>query len=159
MARNRVNPPKQVVLPPKVASDLQLKKAFDDVYHILFQMWKRTGAGDDFIDGLVEDLHSTKNSVSRNTAQIGSIDLQKFEVVPITVSTTTEPFQILICKNTTSIDVALDPLAIIGDRVHIKRRGGKIKVIGAIDGKDFEIINVKQFSAHYVFDGTDWSRV
>ena len=74
MPFNRVNPPKQVVLPPKVANDLQLKKAFDDVYFILFQMWKRTGAGADFIDEnqTNEAINHTLSKLFDIRQQIGS---------------------------------------------------------------------------------------
>ena len=47
---NRVNPPKQVVLPLEIQQNLPLKKAFDDAYFIMFQMWQRLGAGDDWVD-------------------------------------------------------------------------------------------------------------
>ena len=40
MGYNRVNPPKQVKLPPEVEANPQLRKAFDDAYFIMFQMWK-----------------------------------------------------------------------------------------------------------------------
>ena len=50
MGFNRVNPPKQVVLPLEVSANAQLKKAFDDVYLIMFQMWKRLGGGADWVN-------------------------------------------------------------------------------------------------------------
>ena len=46
---NRVNPPKQLVLPDSIRENLELKKAFDDRDFIMFQMWKRLGGGDDFV--------------------------------------------------------------------------------------------------------------
>ena len=47
---NKVNPPTQLVLPRKIQEDKELKKAFDDRDYILFQMWKRVGGGEDYID-------------------------------------------------------------------------------------------------------------
>jgi hypothetical protein len=47
---NKVNPPTQVRLPPEIESNQQLKKAFDDSYYIMFQMWKRLGGGADWVD-------------------------------------------------------------------------------------------------------------
>lgn len=61
---NRINPPKQVVLPVEIQDNLPLKKAFDDSYDIMFQMWKRLGGGDDYIDNLLTD--SITKSVSDN---------------------------------------------------------------------------------------------
>lgn len=46
----RVNPPKQLVLPPEVANNKQLKKAFDDLTYIVFQLYQRTGGDTDLID-------------------------------------------------------------------------------------------------------------
>lgn len=69
MGFNRVNPPKQVVLPTEISGNPQLKKAFDDVYFVMFQMWKRMGGGSDWVDenrtGLYEfdDLASVVNSL------------------------------------------------------------------------------------------------
>jgi hypothetical protein len=55
--------------------------------------------------------------------------------------------------------VTLNTQAIEGDEVHIKRRDAKITVVGSIDGFDHRVINVKNYSMHLVFDGTDWSEI
>jgi hypothetical protein len=112
---------------------------------------------------IVEDteqgLTSTSSRVSRNAARINSIELKEFEIINTTVSVTTEEFQIIICKNTSSITVTLDPQAVENDEVHIKRRGGSINVIGSIDGLTNKTINILNYSMHLVFDGTDWSEI
>lgn len=54
---NRVNPPKQLRLPTKIEQDLSLKRAFDDRDYILFQLWKRTGAGQDWIEEALQGLY------------------------------------------------------------------------------------------------------
>jgi hypothetical protein len=76
MGFNRVNPPKQVELPPEVANNPALRKAFDDSYYIMFQMWKRMGGGADWIDdnrtALYEfdDLTSFVEALSDNKPDI-----------------------------------------------------------------------------------------
>jgi hypothetical protein len=57
---NRINPPKQLVLPDKVRQDVNLKKAFDDRDFILFQIWKRLGGGDDLLD----DINNTDAGIA-----------------------------------------------------------------------------------------------
>lgn len=156
---NRVNPPKQLELPEAVRDNPDLKKAFDDRDFILFQLWTRTGAGDDAIDNTEQTLTSTSSRVSRNASRINSLELKEFEIVPTTVGITTDRNQIIICKNTTKIDITLDPQAIEGDEVHIKRRGKEIDVIGLVDGKTNLTVNIKDFSLHLVFDGIDWSQI
>ena len=75
---NRVNPPKQLVLPQSVQADDDLKKAFDDRDFILFQMWKRMGGGADLINdnltGLYEfdDLPQIVNSLLPSLPDVNS---------------------------------------------------------------------------------------
>lgn len=79
---NRVNPPKQVVLPQKIQDDEQLKKAFNESYFILFQMWKRLGGGADFVDDNQSDIRNvTLSKLFDIRQQIGSGK-------PVTIDTT-----------------------------------------------------------------------
>jgi hypothetical protein len=156
---NRVNPPKQLVLPKSIASNIELKKAFDDTHFILFQLWKRVGGGDDAIDNAEQNITSSSSRVSRNAARINSLELKEFEIINTTESLTTFQNQIIICKNTGSINITLDPEAIEGDEVHIKRSSDVVEVIGQVDGLINLTINVPLFSLHLVFNGTDWSQI
>ena len=49
MKGNRVNPPLQLKLPQSIANNRDLKKAFDDLTRVVDQLWRRTGAGNDYI--------------------------------------------------------------------------------------------------------------
>ncbi len=82
MAFNRVNPPKQLQLPPEVANDIQLKKSFDDRDYILFQMWKRLGGGDD----LVSDNESNSNETV-TLSKLFDIRQQIGSNKPVTIDT------------------------------------------------------------------------
>ena len=79
--------------------------------------------------------------------------------MPTTVSLTTDRNQIIICKNSASINITLDPQAVAEDECHIKRRNGVVEVIGTVDGLVNKTINVLNYSMHLVFDGTDWSEI
>lgn len=79
---NRVNPPKQLVLPQKIAQDPELKKAFDDRDFILFQLWKRTGAGEDIVDQNQDQI------ITALGAQLKDLQDQVGSGEPLTVDTT-----------------------------------------------------------------------
>ena len=79
---NRVNPPKQLTLPPEVASDIKLKKAFDDRDYILFQMWKRLGGGADLVDDNQTNIQNTTLS------KLFDIRQQIGSGKPVTIDTT-----------------------------------------------------------------------
>lgn len=83
MAFNRVNPPKQLQLPPDIANDIHLKKAFDDRDYILFQIWKRLGAGAD----LVNDNESNANEMV-TLSKLFDIRQQIGSGKPVTIDTT-----------------------------------------------------------------------
>jgi len=156
---NRVNPPKQLGLPNSIKSNPDLKKAFDERDFIMFQIWKRLGGGDDAIENAEQNITSSSSRVSRNAARINSLELKEFEIIITTSSLTTFTNQIIICKNTVSINITLDPEAIEGDEVHIKRSSDIVEVIGQVDGLTNLTINVPLFSLHLVFNGTDWSQI
>ena len=111
------------------------------------------------VDDSKQDITSSSSRISRNAARINSLELKEFEIVNTTVALTTFRNQIIICKNTGSINITLDPKAIEGDEVHIKRSSDVVEVIGQVDGLTNLTINVPLFSLHLVFNGTDWSQI
>ena len=70
----RVNPPRQLKLPKSVNDNPDLKKAFDDLNFIVFQLWQRTGAGDDFIQK--ERLEKLYSSISKQDINELNLDLK-----------------------------------------------------------------------------------
>ena len=154
-----VNPPPQLKLPAVILKDREWRDYERQRDTILFQLWQRTGGTTDDVEDSKQNITSSSSRVSRNAARINSLELKEFEIISTTTSLTTEEFQIIICKNTSSIDVILDTQAIENDEVHIKRRGGVINVIGSIDGFTNKVINILNYSMHLVFDGTDWSEI
>ena len=156
---NSVNPPPQLQIPRSLAQDKGSRDYLRQVETILFQLWNRTGGDIDVIEDNQQDLISASSRVSRNAARINSLELKEFEILTTTTDLTTDRNQIILCKNASPITVTLDPQAVAEDEVHVKRRGESITVVGLIDGSNDQIINVLNWSAHYVFDGADWSSI
>lgn len=78
---NRVNPPEQLQVPP--LKDRGLFGFLNNLKFIVFQLWKRTGAGDDLVDQAITD---TGQTVSR--AEIFDIRKQIGSGKPVTIDTT-----------------------------------------------------------------------
>lgn len=154
-----VNPPPFLRLPPEFLKDKQTRAFIEQQNTIIFQLWNRLGGGTDEIDTIQQNITRSSSINSATFAKVSSLELKAFEVISTTADLTTSEFQIIICKNTASINIILDPKAIENDEVHIKRRGGEINVIGSIDGVINKLINVPNYSMHLVFDGTDWSEI
>ena len=155
-----VNPPPQIILPqslidlgPDVVNFFQQQNRFD------LQLWTRTGGSADEVDNSSQVLTSTGSRVSLNSAKINALEKIAFDIEIITADFTTGRDQIIICNNTSSIDVTLDPEAIEEDTIHIKRTNAVVEVIGTIDGFVNKRINIKYFSLHLVFNGIDWSQI
>ncbi len=102
---NRVNPPKQVVLPPEVQSNPQLKKAFDDAYFIMFQMWKRLGGGEDWID----DNRTTGYEFDDLSPFISVFLPNPDDVVSTTENYLTIGNQIIICNDDLTVMLNSEP--------------------------------------------------
>jgi len=120
-----------------------------------------------FLDGKKNSVGKIKIPAATAPFRPGSIGgggggtgLREFKVIQVTADITVNGRQILICKNTALIEVTLGPNAKIGDRLHIKRRGGEIRIIGTVDGVVNPLISeLLADSVHLVFDGIDWSQI
>lgn len=154
-----VNPPPQLRIPAKFFADPEIRSFFERQQTIIFQLWVRTGGSEDFIESSEQALTSTGSRVARNAARIHALEKIGFDIEIITGDFTTSRNQIIICNNTSSINITLDQNAIEEDQVHIKRTDKAIRVIGSIDGKTFKIINIKYYSMHLVFNGSEWNEI
>ena len=71
MRGNRVNPPLQLKLPQSIANDRDLKKAFDDLTRVVDQLWRRTGAGEDYIQNArLQKLYNYSVSDKQDQQQV-----------------------------------------------------------------------------------------
>ena len=85
----RVNPPKTLKLPESVSKNADLKKAFDDRDFIAFQLWKRSGAGDDYVDSNQTNSQRVNTSLLFDIRQqIGSGMLVTIDTTGFTIDTT-----------------------------------------------------------------------
>lgn len=156
---SHVNPPPQLRIPDKFFNDQELRSFFERQQRIIWQLWLRTGGNEDFVDDSQQDITSTGSRVARNAAKINALEKAGFDIEIITADFTTSRNQIIICNNTSKINVTLDTNAIEEDQVHIKRTDGAIDVIGNIDGKSLKRINIKYYSMHLVFNGSSWNEI
>ncbi len=154
-----VNPPPQLRIPDEFFNNPDIRAYFEQYNTILFQLWNRTGGSEDVVDNSQQDLTSMGSRVARNAVKINALEKTSFDVEIISVDFTTSRNQIIICQNTSVIDITLDPNAIQEDQIHIKRTSDVVNVIGNIDGDTSKKINVKYFSMHLVFNGVEWSQI
>jgi len=154
-----VNPPPQLRIPDKFYNDPDVRAYFEQQNIILFQLWNRTGGNEDVVDSSQQDLTSMSTRVARNAVKINALEKTSFDVEIISADFTTSRNQIIICQNTSVIDITLDPNAIQEDQIHIKRTSDVVNVVGSIDGDTSKKINVKYFSMHLVFNGVEWSQI
>ena len=140
----RVNPPRQLKLPDSINSNVDLKKAFDDLNFIVFQLWKRTGGGKDFIqDEMLQKLYPSTTTQDLNNLNIdlksiytaqnidknpefnlvvneSASNADKTTLVTDVDLTTTESM-VVLCNSTTDISVTLNPEPDENEIVTIKR--------------------------------------
>jgi hypothetical protein len=68
---------------------MELKKAFDDRDFILFQLWKRVGAGEDLVDDSLEQVITALGAQLKELQdQVGSGELLTVDTTSWTVDTT-----------------------------------------------------------------------
>jgi len=154
-----VNPPPQIRIPKKFFEDKELREFFEQYQKILFQLWNRTGGSSDSVASTEEELTSAGSRVARNAARLNALEKVDFDIEIVTGDFTTERNQIIICQNAAPITITLDSNALEEDNIHIKRTNASVTVVGSIDGKTQKVINVKYYSMHLVFDGSNWNEI
>ena len=154
---NKVNPPEQLRVPP-----LENKNLFfflKNLLFIVFQLWKRTGGGEDFIASLEvrvekneQDIIKIKEDVIDLQLRVAALEYRAYENVSTTTSLTTNEFQIILCKNTSPIEITLKTDPIDGDEISVIRTNATVKVIGSINEKSNLTLNVKGSGPKFVYD-------
>lgn len=152
----KVNPPPQLKMPKAILKDREWLEYERQRDTILFQLWQRTGGVTDSVEDSQQNITASSSRVSRNAARINSLELKEFDLIEVSGDITTNINQILDCVNVTAITVTLDPQAVAGDEVHVKRRGEEITISGSVDGSTDLTINVPLYSVHLIFNGITW---
>lgn len=155
----QVNPSPQPKLPESIRNDPQALAYFNQLEIIIRQLRERTGGDDDTIDDTVQNATSQNSRISRNASKIDAIEEIRLITRKTSVSTTTNPFEVLVCENTSPEVMTLDANPKIDDEVHIKRTNAEVRVNGDIDGETFKIINIVNYSMHLIFNGTEWNEI
>ncbi len=159
----QVNPPPQIKVPEKWARDREISQYLANVNRMLFQLWKRTGGGQDLVSDSGDTSLDLTFLAAQNNARIAALTIGQSStqnnVKIVTSDDTAASGDILVCINTAKITITLDASPVAGDLVRIKRKGAPVVVSGNIDGKTQKIINVKNYSMTLVFDGTEWAEV
>lgn len=70
---NKVNPPAALRMPNDIMENPELKKYFDQLNTILFQLWVRSGGGNDFIDDLKLETAVLSGEVLASVGVLDSI--------------------------------------------------------------------------------------
>ncbi len=120
----------------------------------------------EYIDELTSQVNTTTAATEEINAQLSShqqLISQLFEVLKKqekTVTTdedyTAKPFDLVVCVNTSAIDVTAPINPMSGDIFNVKRTDAEVTVIGIIDGVTDKVINVQYWSMKLLFNGTEW---
>lgn len=167
----RVNPPPTLRRPPSLAKDQAADAYLRQLEWILFQLWERTGGGDDIIDdsanqnvdtdalyGLFAQLDELEQELNPENNMQGISQPQ--EVVVASANHTTVGNETVIC--TTGVTVTLNATPDDLERVNIKRTADQIVIDGngkQIDGHD-TITVIRQYTTLdliYTVETDSWS--
>lgn len=183
MATNNVdvNPPGQLRIPAGFNAEQQT--FFDQIRTILFQLERRTSGElslqDDTDDenfgsevvksradisqifDLLGDIEASSNHAAILRARIDEIFEKAFYVVSKSVNYTTAGNQIIICTNSSPINITLNLTPDDFEEVHIKRQNSSVSIIGTIDGSSPSAIPSKYDSVHLIYssDAGEWLTV
>ena len=92
---------------------------------------------------------------------MGALEYRVYKNISTATSLTTEQFQIILCKNTTPINITLKSSPLDGDEVSIIRTNAIVRVIGPVNNKTNLTLNVKGSGPKLVYDAVDltWWRI
>ena len=172
-----------IPIPRAILEDKELRFYHEYLNKFLHDLWVRTGGGNDNIrDEGVKELYPWQALTDEEPESVAGIygrvvqseesDLSNLystnnfptekEIVSISGNYTTTGDQIIICTNTSSITVTLNPTPQDGEEVHIKRQNtGTVVISGDIDGQTSITPTIRYDSPHlvYTIDADEWSIV
>lgn len=70
---SKVNPPPALRLPPSLAQNQEARVYFEQINKILFQLWARTGGGNDDINDLLNDQSAIEGEINEALGQIENV--------------------------------------------------------------------------------------
>jgi hypothetical protein len=151
------NPPPQLRRPKAGASPKEWDTYLRQLEWIVFQLWNRTGGGDDTVDDTVNSQVDT-DGLFGLFSRVS--DLEFRNVVSVTSDYTTIGSDIVICNDAVTVSLNDEPED--QELVTIKRAAGAVTIEGAgrnIDGVSNWVVNVQNTSLDiiYTVDTDSWS--
>ena len=115
----------------------------------------------DEIDALELRVIKNEEDIADLQLRVAALEYRVYENVSTTTSLTTSEFQIILCKNTSPIEITLKTDPMDGDEVSVIRTNSSVKVIGTINKKTNLTLNVKGSGPKFVYDAADltWWRI
>jgi len=171
-----------IPIPKALLADPEVRFYHEYLNKFLHDLWIRTGGGNDAIsDTGIRELYpylpsapdesvfGVYGGVSRGTDDVSPTSFYSFqrptvevEIISVSADYTTTGDQIIICTNTSSITVTLNPNPADGEEVHIKRQNtGVVTIVGDIDGQTSITPVLRYDSPHlvYTIEANEWSIV
>lgn len=151
----RVNPPPHIKIPKSLTTNKDLISVIDQLNFNLFQLWKRTGGADDYVNEALTGLYEFDDLIKLN-----NLDSLKSDVVVTSDNYETIGDQIIICSginqtitlNPSPDDQELARIHSIEGRVNIS--GGGKNIMGHADA----IIRRKYttWDIMYILESDEW---
>ncbi len=115
----------------------------------------------DEIDKLELRVIQNEEDIVNLQLRVAALEYRVYENVSTAISLTAEEFQIILCKNTSPIDIILKTDPIDGDEISVIRTNATVKVIGTINNKTNLTLNTKGSGPKFVYDADSltWWRI
>jgi len=85
---SRVNPPPHIQIPKKFFDDPATRPYFQQIEFIIFQLWQRTGGGEDLVADGLQFVPGSQAQINAVREQIGSGDFLTGDTTGFTGDTT-----------------------------------------------------------------------
>lgn len=107
------------------------------------------------------DIAELQEDVIDLQLRVAALEYRAYENISTTTNLTAEEFQIILCKNTSPIEITLKTDPIDGDEISVIRTNATVKVIGTINGKTNLTLNIKGSGPKFVYDADSltWWRI
>ena len=109
------------------------------------------------IEALKVRMTAAESRLDAIELRLDALEYRVYETIITTTNFTADKFSMVICRNAIPISITLKLMPMTGDEIHVKRTDGQVNIIGVVDGVVDPVLNLKNWNAHYVFNGIDWS--
>ncbi len=163
---NTLDPPIEQV-PSELLENQDMRIYFEELQRWRHDVYVKLGKGGDPVSDAeefsIEDTSANAELLEEFETEFSQLTiptLKEIQVIATSTDFTTTGSQVIICTNTSPIDITLNSTPDDGEQLHIKRQNvGRVNVIGAIDGDTRKSIVIRYDSPHliYTLDAGEWS--